>query len=92
MLVPFVSSHVVGVLLGQQAAVFIEPLMWPAVVRTPTAGVLMDSLRHGIVNGPRHSWAEQQYQGCHDFSSGSANRGIESGSSHDASRSPLEGR
>ena len=28
MLIPFVAGHVFGVLLGQQAAAFVELLMW----------------------------------------------------------------
>ena len=45
MLIPIVAGHIFSVLLGQQAAAFVELLLGQAVVRSPPAGLLMESLR-----------------------------------------------
>lgn len=45
MLKPFVAGHSLGMALSQQAAAFVKLLMPQAVVCSPAAGLLMESLR-----------------------------------------------
>ena len=59
-LVPFVAGHVFGVFLCQPAALFVEPLAGQLVVRPPTAGFPVESLRRRVINGPWYAWAGRQ--------------------------------